>query len=79
MMGHLHRSRLSSRITSRSREPSPFDQFSTHDSHVSSSSTNVQGRVQSRTTTTSVWSSDDRGGRKWGNKAVYEVAEEGTV
>jgi hypothetical protein len=28
---------------------------------------------------TSVWGRDVRGGRKWGNNAVYEAAEEGTV
>lgn len=51
---NLRRSRHSSRTISSSRELSPCVHLSTHVSHVCSSSTNVQGRVQSKTIITSV-------------------------
>lgn len=73
------RSLFSSRTISSSREPSPLVHFSTHISHVSSSSTNVHGRVQSNTIITSVCGRAVRGGKKCGNSDVYEGDAEGTV
>jgi len=76
---HSRRSRHSSRVMTTSRELSPFAHVSSAVNHVSSSSTKVQGRVQSRTTITSEEESVDRGSKKWGSKAVKADAEDGTV
>jgi hypothetical protein len=73
------RSRCSSRMTSSSREPSPWTQCSIQVSQVCSSSRNVHGRVQSSTITTAVWGRADCGGKKCDTRDVYEDAEEGTV
>src|SRR5438309_962210 len=76
---HSRRSRHSSRVMTTSRELSPFAHVSSAVNHVSSSSTKVQGRVQSRTIITSEEESVDRGSKKWDSKAVKADAEDGTV
>lgn len=65
---HAHRSRDSSRTISSSRAPSFLVQASIQVSHISSCSTKVHGRVQSKTIITRVCGRDVRAGRKCGRR-----------
>ncbi|KAN0140381.1 hypothetical protein V8E53_001590 [Lactarius tabidus] len=66
-------------MTSSSRALPPWTQRSIQASQVCNSSTKFNSRVQSSTITTAVGGRAGCGCRKWGTRAVYEGADDGTV